>query len=243
MKNAFTMIELVFVIVIVGILSLVISSSFERNTLREAADQVVSHIRYTQHLAMVDDKFVPNPEMSKEGSAATRLLESQEWYKGRWQIFFANTEGSGNAWSYMIFSDSPNYTGTPDVSEHAKNPLDENRYLSGGYSAGNIDFRSPLATKEMNLGNKYGLLDIDFVNGCTIATTRQRISFDYLGRPFYGNPHAQTNVYHDELNFKILKSTCHIQLCLTTPCATATNENKITIAIEPETGYTHILPN
>ena len=228
MKNAFTMIELVFVIVIVGILSLVISSSFERNTLREAADQVVSHIRYTQHLAMVDDKFNP---------------KDSGWYKSRWQIFFANTEGSGDAWSYMIFSDSPNYTGTPDVSEHAKNPLDENRYLSGGYSAGNIDFRSPLATKEMNLGNKYGLLDIDFVNGCTIATTRQRISFDYLGRPFYGNPHAQTNVYHDELNFKILKSTCHIQLCLTTPCATATNENKITIAIEPETGYTHILPN
>ncbi len=222
------MIELVFVIVIVGILSLVISSSFERNTLREAADQVVSHIRYTQHLAMVDDKFNP---------------KDSGWYKSRWQIFFANTEGSGDAWSYMIFSDSPNYTGTPDVSEHAKNPLDENRYLSGGYSAGNIDFRSPLATKEMNLGNKYGLLDIDFVNGCTIATTRQRISFDYLGRPFYGNPHAQTNVYHDELNFKILKSTCHIQLCLTTPCATATNENKITIAIEPETGYTHILPN
>ena len=222
------MIELVFVIVIVGILSLVISSSFERNTLREAADQVVSHIRYTQHLAMVDDKFNP---------------KDSGWYKSRWQIFFANTEGSGNAWSYMIFSDSPNYTGTPDVSEHAKNPLDENRYLSGGYSAGNIDFRSPLATKEMNLGNKYGLLDIDFVNGCTIATTRQRISFDYLGRPFYGNPHAQTNVYHDELNFKILKSTCHIQLCLTTPCATATNENKITIASEPETGYTHILPN
>ena len=222
------MIELVFVIVIVGILSLVISSSFERNTLREAADQVVSHIRYTQHLAMVDDKFNP---------------KDSGWYKSRWQIFFANTEGSGDAWSYMIFSDSPNYTGTPDVSEHAKNPLDENRYLSGGYSAGNIDFRSPLATKEMNLGNKYGLLDIDFVNGCTIATTRQRISFDYLGRPFYGNPHAQTNVYHDELNFKILKSTCHIQLCLTTPCATATNENKITIAIVPETGYTHILPN
>jgi len=228
MKKAFTMLELVFVIVIIGILSFVAANSFQRNTLREAADQVVSHIRYTQHLAMIDDKFDPN---------------DSEWYKSRWQIFFANTDGSGNAWSYMVFSDSPNYTGTPDIAEHAKNPSDENRYLSGGYSTGNIDVNSSLATKEMNLGNKYGLLDVDFVNGCTIATTRQRISFDYLGRPFYGNPHAQTSAYHDELNFKILRTTCHIELCLTTPCSTATNENKITIAIEPETGYTHILPN
>ena len=132
MKNAFTMIELVFVIVIVGILSSVISSSFERNTLREAADQVVSHIRYTQHLAMVDDKFVPNPEMSKESTQARKSKHAQEWFKSRWQIFFANTEGSGNQWSYMIFADSPNYTGTPDVSEHAKNPLNVNQYLSGG---------------------------------------------------------------------------------------------------------------
>ena len=60
MKKAFTMLELVFVIVIVGILSYFVSSSFQRNPLREAADQVVSHIRYTQHLAMIDDKFDPN---------------------------------------------------------------------------------------------------------------------------------------------------------------------------------------
>jgi len=226
MKKAFTMLELIFVIVIVGILSFIAASSFQRNTLREAADQVVSHIRYTQHLAMMDDKFKPN---------------DSEWYKGRWQIFFANTAGSGNSWSYMIFADSPAYTGTPDISEHAKNPLDNSRYLSGGYSAGNIDSTSTLATKEMNLGNKYGILDIDFIGGCAIATTRGRISFDYLGRPLYGNPHAQTSSYHDELNFKILRSICQIELCLTTPCTTSTPENKITIEIEPETGYTHIL--
>ena len=50
MKHAFTMIELVFVIVIAGILSAMIASSFDGNNLRQAADQIVSHIRYTQHL-------------------------------------------------------------------------------------------------------------------------------------------------------------------------------------------------
>lgn len=224
MKKAFTMIELVFVIVIVGILSFVAASSFQRNTLQEAADQVVSHIRYTQHLAMMDDKFDPNDGV---------------WYKGRWQIFFANTNGSGDSWSYMMFSDSPNYTGTPDISEHAKNPLDSSRYLSGGYSVGNIDVNSSFATKEMNLGNKYSIQDIDFIGGCTIANTRERLFFDYLGRPFYGIAHMQTKSYKDETNSKILKSTCIIELCLET-CATALAGNKITILVEPETGYTHI---
>ena len=225
MKKAFTMLELIFVIVIVGILSFIAASSFQRDTLREAADQVVGHIRYTQHLSMMDDKFDPtNPS----------------WYKSRWQVFFANTAGSGNSWSYMIFSDSPAYTGTPDISEHAKNPLDTNRYLSGGYSAGNIDVNSALATKEMNLGNKYGIQDIDFTGGCNIANTRERLFFDYLGRPFYGIAHMQTLPYHDETNAKILRLPCNIELCLE-PCTTAAAKNKITIVVEPETGYTHIL--
>ena len=59
MKKAFTMLELVLVIVIVGILSFALVNGWERNTLREAADQLVNHIRYTQHLAMQEDKFDP----------------------------------------------------------------------------------------------------------------------------------------------------------------------------------------
>ena len=57
LRQAFTMLELVFVIVVVGILSYFVASSFQRNTVVEAADQITSHIRYTQHLAMSDSKF------------------------------------------------------------------------------------------------------------------------------------------------------------------------------------------
>ena len=59
MKKAFTMLELVFVIVIIGILAVVAMPSFQRDTLQEAGNQIISHIRYTQHLAMMDDKFNP----------------------------------------------------------------------------------------------------------------------------------------------------------------------------------------
>ena len=57
MKKAFTMLELVFVLVVIGILAAVMIPNMQSTALREAAIQVVSHIRYTQHLAMIDDKF------------------------------------------------------------------------------------------------------------------------------------------------------------------------------------------
>jgi len=100
MKNAFTMLELIFVIVVVGILAAVIIPNTKSSPEREAAIQLVSHIRYTQHLAMVDDKF--------DASDAS-------WYKNRWQIVF-----NGN--QYSIVSDNN--------TRFALNPINRDENLS-----------------------------------------------------------------------------------------------------------------
>ena len=79
MKKAFTMIELVFVIVVIGILAAIIIPSTRTNPVQEAAIDLVSKIRYTQHLAMVDDKYD---------------RANANWFKENWQIEFdtgANT--------------------------------------------------------------------------------------------------------------------------------------------------------
>ena len=82
MKKAFTMLELVFVIVVIGILSAIVIPNTRTNPVQEAAIDLVSKIRYTQHLAMTNDKYAAGA-----------------WYKNRWQIVF-----SGN--TYSIVSDS-----------------------------------------------------------------------------------------------------------------------------------------
>ncbi len=108
-RQAFTMLELIFVIVIVGILSFIAASSFQRNTVIEAVDQVVSHIRYTQHLAMMDDKFTPS---------------NANWFRGRWKIAFdANN-------SYSISSDK-NFNNIIETTDFAVDPLDSNSRLTG----------------------------------------------------------------------------------------------------------------
>ena len=80
MKKAFTLLELVFVIVLIGILAATIIPNTKTNPAAEAAIQLQSHIRYAQHLAMMDDKF---------GS-------STSWYKNLWQIAF-----TGNTYSII----------------------------------------------------------------------------------------------------------------------------------------------
>lgn len=81
MKKAFTMLELVFVIVVIGILAAAIIPNTKTNSTSEAAIKLESQIRYVQHLALIDDKF-----------DAT----NSSWYKNLWQIAF-----NGNQYSIV----------------------------------------------------------------------------------------------------------------------------------------------
>ncbi len=218
---------------IIGILSAVLVPSFTRPTLTEAAHQVVSHIRYTQHLAMIDNKFDPN---------------NQDWYQGRWQIrFFKDIKFDSmppnndydNIWSYAIYSDNPNYTHLPNLNELARNPQNRDQFMCGGYN-NTLHVEDENSMKEMRLGIKYGIKNIKFSNGCRSGINH--LQFDYLGRPFNNyitnnSPYGVVHTTHPRL----IRKRCEIDLCIIDDCSIASESEKITIAIESETGYVHIL--
>jgi prepilin-type N-terminal cleavage/methylation domain-containing protein len=218
--RAFTLIEVVFVVVVIGILSAVMAPRVKRATIQEAADQIVSHIRYTQQLALNDNKFNPN---------------DPTWYKTRWQIGFFKTAGTDNSWAYTIFSDI-NKDGNPNSLEIAKNPLNPKQYLTGGYSgtfpyllSGKVN---PSIVKNMNIGHKYSIKNISFSGGCPVGRSR-RIYFDYLGRPMYGPPHSLTKKYFAKSSNKLVVQDCIITI------TNSVGKSK-NIVITPETGYVHI---
>lgn len=237
-NRAFTMVEIIFVIVIVGILSAMAVPRFNQNGLDLALKQLAMHIRYTQYLALQDDRFD---------------ADVKYWYKQRWQIIFykniTNTAAhcSRNlkgAWGYTIFSDDPNYAGKPDPKEMAKNPQNINQVLSGGYNnsicidnaENKIGFKS---MKELRLGEQYGIKDIKLSSSCKTGRS-MRISFDYLGRPLRGALNGFTSPYPSAK--RVVTSKCYVSLCTVSPCPKKDGEHRRSIVIEPETGYVYIKP-
>lgn len=207
------MLELVFVIVIVGILAAVLIPKMGQSRLREAADQVVSHIRYTQHLAIIDDNYNSVDE---------------NWTKKRWQIVFGSSAKTNYQLAYTVFSDTAGgSTGNPDRSEIAKNPMDRSKILSYG-TAGDVNYKDKDVSKELNLGGKYGITNVIFSNSCTVGGSR-RVIFDYIGRPMKGRGDF-TSAYPAN---SLITQTCTITL------RNNANEN-IDITIEPETGYASV---
>ena len=181
--SAFTMIELIFVIIIVGILSAMAIPRIDRDNVIEAANQMVSDIRYTQHLALMDHKF-------------DRL--DKDWFKERWT--YEVTKSKKNV-STTIFSDK-SHTGNPDASEIAKDPQNPDRLLTGG-SNGGLSFGSLKTSENMLLSKKFSISNVVFSGGCNGS---KKISFDEFGRPYSALQNA-TNP-----GDKVLKEECKITI-------------------------------
>ena len=229
-KSAFTMLELLFVIVIIGILSAIFIPKISQNKLSQAANQVITHIRYTQHLALIDDKYDVNDPF---------------WFLERWTIRFkkdlvySTLHPSGtylNKWSYTIYSDT-SHDGNPNTSEMAINPVNNNQYLSGGYN-NTLHVNNNQSMQELRLGEQYNISDIVFSGGC--RSNVLYINFDHLGRPSNSFPVNSPYELPSAGFHKLLTSPCNITLC-SKNCTTADVTEKVVIAIEPETGYVHIL--
>lgn len=185
MKKAFTMIELIFVIVVIGILAAVIMPRTGSNKLHEAATQVLSHIRYTQHLAMVDDKFDEN---------------NATWWKQRWQVRFRTHSGEIQ---YAVFSDL-NGLGNIDCSaaECIEPALDPLTKLPLFYAVSRPN-------KNMILSN-YGITNLTTTcnpdDDFQYATRLGAIAFDNLGRPYSGTHNSTTPTQY------LMTANCDITL-------------------------------
>ena len=232
MKKAFTMMELVFVIVVIGILLTIMLPRIHTDRLNEAGVQVLGHIRYTQHLAMIDDKYSSN---------------DSTWYLGRWQISFSKANSTT---SYRIFAERNGaYNGNPDadnsytVSEVAKNPLDSEKYLIGVKDSNFANSDMSRLTTELNIGKKYGIKDFVISGGSTGSNTNGLI-FDHLGRTYKGNTNdTVTSVINSPVD-RLAQSPVYIKLCSDACSGTnnkAVNDNQIAIKVENETGYACIL--
>jgi len=217
MKKAFSMLELVFVIVVIGILAATIIPRTQTNPLQEAGIQLLSHIRYTQHLALLDNQY---------------KADDSNWYKKRWQLVFSSAAAANNVPAYTIFADTAgDSTGDANPSEIAKNPENTTQYMTGGYPGANslnithVDFNG---MKKLNLGMSYGVTDYSLSGGCS----NSRIAFDNMGRPMQGDQSTMNGAYFAGTQ-RLITSDCNVTI--------TDGTNNLVITIRPETGYASIV--
>jgi prepilin-type N-terminal cleavage/methylation domain-containing protein len=153
-KSGFTMIELVFVIIILGILASLAMGRIERDLTQEASSTILSNIRLAQQKALIDNKHTSN--------------NSPNWQRSYWKFEFDCTSEC----TYRVGSDV-NLNGTIEKAESAIDPTD-GKYL---FNDGSVD--TEFSTKVL-IQKEFGINNIIASNGCANNTS---IAFDYLGRP------------------------------------------------------------
>jgi prepilin-type N-terminal cleavage/methylation domain-containing protein len=180
-RSAFTLFELMVVIIVIGILMAMSLPRMERDNRQEAADHILSAIQYTQQLALVDNK----------------VSTASNWQMKLWAIRFTVSATNYENTYYTIGTDENNNT-VISKEEAAIDPAN-GKYLfntSGAFATIAKD-ESPNAF----IGHRYGISSIAFAGGCNNVS---HVAFDYLGRPFVGIGTAGRNYA------KYMTSDCNI---------------------------------
>jgi prepilin-type N-terminal cleavage/methylation domain-containing protein len=210
-KKAFTMIELVFVIVVLGILAALAIPRLERDLRQEAADNILSAVRYTQQLALLDDK---------------QKFDKPKWQQRFWRIVFGTCTGSDHY--YMVGSDDDMTGSTNAYFTQAEAALDPatSKPMFWTNGVGCSDGGDTTVSPSIFISRKYGINSVTPAGGCN----NLYLGFDHLGRPHSDNfPDSSTP---DSEGY--MTSACTFTFGLK-------NGESFAIEIKPETGYAFIV--
>jgi prepilin-type N-terminal cleavage/methylation domain-containing protein len=169
-RLAFSMIELIMVIVVLGILSAMAIPNFKNDVRTGARENIYSALQYTRNLALIDNRTDPT---------------DSKWQMELWHIAFSDSD---DGYTYNIGSNQSHASAPLKKIECAIDPANgQYFYNEGGNTEIAID-ESP----NVFLGKKFGVNDISFEDGCRGA---QYIAFDNLGRPFIDGIYSEEDLY------------------------------------------------
>jgi prepilin-type N-terminal cleavage/methylation domain-containing protein len=210
-RYAFTMIELIIVIMVMGILAALALPRYERDIRQEAADNILSAIRYTKLMALTDN--VTNPR-------------NNNWQRAFWRF---GIEGcSDNGIFYYISSDK-DYQGDIDTNEIINDPTN-GLHLMGANNKPCENETQAGSSPNIFLTYKYGIED----GNITICSANGKyIGFDHMGRPHVGFAGALGSTTPDYST--ILHRDCNITVNFGN-----TGLDPLKIIVESGTGHAYI---
>ncbi len=219
-RLAFTMLELVYVIVVLGILAALALPRLDRDVRQEVADQLLTDIRFTQHMAFMDN--IINPENSN-------------WQSAFWTIGFQECGTNDNVF-YYIGSDK-DYGGSLGNNEMAIDASNGKKILTRSFNPCLGLSSVPNDVSSRTFISKLGIASVDFTNcnpttGASGTNNDRYIGFDNLGRPHKGHLASTTPDYST-----IMNGACTLKFVFVAGSGIA----DIDIVIEPESGHAYIV--
>lgn len=199
MRKAFSMIELVFIIVMIGILAGASIWYLPRTNLKQAAESIINNLKYTKTLAQLDDRFFGISDtkyfddLAITDKANAQKTQMEHYQCGYWQFQFHQSAGKSDTTTintYSIFADnagsgSKNFDGKPiDGDIIARDPM--TKACISGYNSDNIKECEDNFSPEARFGNTFGVeLDNITSDDCGYAKNSTfSIFFDGDGMPY-----------------------------------------------------------
>jgi len=162
-RMAFTMIELVMVIIVIGILAAMAMPTLDRDFKQEAADTILSDIRYTQHMALTDNKHRFNNPL---------------WQRAFWRISFESCGGASGL--FINIGTDMNLGGDIDLTESAIDSSNGKPMFWSNTSSCAPGSDLSASSENIFITKKFGITTVTGGGDCAGV---QHIGFDHLGRP------------------------------------------------------------
>ncbi len=224
-RKAFSLIELLLAIVVLGILATYSTQMLNRDTRTEAMNHILAMIRYTQNLALHDKKHDRN---------------NAYWQRSFWRIEFWGCR-NGTGLYYKIGTDADYSGGTDGISEDevAIDPSNGKYLYWTGLTECLKSTDDPLkqdVSPNVFLTQRYGIDRVEFIDcdiqkdGSRISDDGHHIGFDNFGRPIKANYSTTAPDYSGHM-----VGDCKIKFSFTD-----SSIDPFTIVVKAESGYAYI---
>lgn len=190
-QPAFSLIEMVVAIVILGVLALVAFPQ-RSHSLTRATQALLEHILYTRHLALNDTQLYTHINQTKFLTQKFKSIDPQGLLdeSPMWQIQF-HLNGKYTMFSYSIYVDTPrfapttNYDGRPMSADIIAFEGSDRKCLSGYNNTNISDECKNNSSVFVRLSEAYGIdeLSIEADSFCKVALG-MRVYFDRFGSPY-----------------------------------------------------------
>jgi len=166
-RMAFSMIELVMVIVVIGILASVFIPNLNKNIRQEAIDSIISDMVYTQQLALLDNKH---------------NINDIKWQMTYWKWRYTLCSKTNKVF-YSVSSDM-NEKGNVNRKESAIDAYNGKYLYQSNYFCKDGATSSEDDSPRVIISERFGIKSI--LNGGSCEREVQSIAFDSFGRPHRG---------------------------------------------------------